>query len=79
MKKKAAPCCRGTRVGIALLARQIARDLFTNGMGQVAGRLVLTIDGPPKQDLGGWGEHSVADRIELALMRGRYHPAKKGA
>lgn len=61
------------RIGLALLARQIAMDLFTNGQGQHADRLVLVIDGPLRQDLGGLGERAVVDRIQMALMRGRYH------
>lgn len=40
------------------IAAKIARDLFTNGSGQRAQRLVLTIDGPPVRDLGGWSTMS---------------------
>lgn len=52
---------------IRQLAEEIAADLFTNGNGDRAGRLVLTIDGPPRRDLGGWGQKAMADRIEDKL------------
>jgi hypothetical protein len=62
------------RVGVALLARQIARDLFTNGNGDHAGRLVMLGDNAliVGRDLGGLSERAVVDRIEAALLRGRY-------
>lgn len=47
------------------LAERIARDLFTNGQGEHAERLVL-IDANGR-DLGGWCEQAVVDRIEGAL------------
>lgn len=47
-------------------AKMIARDLFTNGAGQRASRLVLTVDAP-HSDLGGWGEAAMADRIAVVL------------
>lgn len=47
------------------LAMKIARDLFTNGMGQIAKRLVLESD--TKSDLGGWCESAVEDRIFKTL------------
>lgn len=55
------------------LARKIARQLFTNGQGERAERLVLTIDGPfgPRsdgsRDLGGLSEKPAADLIAKAL------------
>jgi len=49
------------------LAHRIAERLFTNGQGVRAARLVLTIDGPPKRDLGGWCEEAVVDRIVEVL------------
>lgn len=52
-----------------LLAEQIARALFTNGSGDVAQRLVLTIDKPLHRDLGGWCEGAVVDKIEAAILR----------
>jgi hypothetical protein len=51
----------------AALAKNIARDLFVNGSGQYAQRLVLTRDTPTHQDLGGWSEEAMADRIEDLL------------
>ncbi len=44
-------------------AERIADDLFTNGEGQRADRLVLTVDGPPRLDLGGWSASAIADQI----------------
>lgn len=49
------------------LAMQIARDLFTNGMGQIAGRLVMETG--KKLDGCGWCESAVEDRIFAALSR----------
>lgn len=49
---------------IALL---IARDLFRNGQGQVAIRLVLELKGG--RDGGGWCRGAVVDRVEAILMR----------
>lgn len=66
-------CCRRARTGAAMLAREIARDLFTSGRGDRAERLSLIVDGEPERDVGGWSERSVVDRIETALLRGRYH------
>ncbi len=51
----------------ARLADYITEDLFTNGSGERADRLVLTIDGPPKRDLGGWGKLPFADRLRDLL------------
>ena len=51
----------------AQLAKTIARDLFTDGQGARAQRLVLTIDGPPRLDLGGLSESVVVDRIAARL------------
>lgn len=48
------------------LAMKIARDLFTNGIGQIAKRLVMESD--TKSDLGGWCESAVEDRIFSALL-----------
>ena len=50
-------------VTIHELAEQIADDLFTNGDGKRADRLVLTADGPPRRDLGGWSRRAVMDRV----------------
>lgn len=49
------------------VATLIARDLFTNGGGSRADRLVLVQDGKP-QDLGGWSMQPVIDRITRTLI-----------
>jgi hypothetical protein len=59
-------------------AEQIARDLFTNGQGERAERLVLTVDGPPAKNLGGWSEAAVIERIEQMLERTVRANAGKG-
>jgi hypothetical protein len=59
---------------IARLAQEIARDLFTNGQRQRADRLVLTIDGPPKLDLGGWSEAGATDRVRGKLTEALSSP-----
>lgn len=48
------------------LAAKIAADLFTNGQGRHADRLVLT--DKHGHDLGGWGEGPAADRIAGLLL-----------
>jgi hypothetical protein len=45
------------------IATLIVDDLFQNGTGDKAERLVLTINGPPKRDLGGWSRGPMIDRI----------------
>jgi hypothetical protein len=42
---------------------QFVDGLFTNGSGQKADRLVLTVDLKPPRDLGGWCRGAVVDRI----------------
>ena len=49
---------------IALL---IADDLFRNGQGQVAVRLVSQLEGG--RDGGGWCQGAVVDRVEAILKR----------
>lgn len=55
------------------LAALIARQLFTNGQGRLATRLVLVDESTghattaPARDLGGWGEGSVRDVIESLI------------
>lgn len=50
------------------IARLIARDLFTNGNGRRAMRLVLEPEGRRIDGgLGGWSEQAVARRIETLL------------
>lgn len=46
---------------------QCVEDLFTNGFGEKADRLVLTVDGKPPRDLGGWGRGPVRDRMHSLL------------
>lgn len=47
------------------LAERIATVLFTNGDGQMAGRLVLEM---PRGDGGGWSRLAAADQIEKILV-----------
>jgi len=51
------------------LAEQIADDLFVNGNDERAERLVLTVDGPPRRELGGWCRGVVVDRIATWLRQ----------
>lgn len=52
------------------LARRIAKELFTNGVGVKATRLVLIRDVEAGiRDLGGWAEKPLADQIERVLDR----------
>lgn len=55
--------------GARKFAEALARELFTNGSGDVAQRLVLSIDKPSHRDLGGWCEAVIIDKIEAALVR----------
>lgn len=48
-------------------ADAIVEFLFTNGAGQQADRLVLTVDQPHTHDLGGWCRQSVHDAIVAVL------------
>lgn len=56
------------------LAETIARRLFTTGFGEVAQRLVLTIDRPTQRDLGGWCEGAVADIVDASLSQAALAP-----
>lgn len=47
---------------------QIVDDLFVNSFGERADRLVLTIDGPPRRDLGGWCRQAIVDRLVALLV-----------
>jgi hypothetical protein len=47
------------------IAKQIARSLFTNGMGEKAVRLVLIDENG--RDLGGWSEQAVVTWIAKML------------
>jgi hypothetical protein len=55
---------------IRLAAEACAKDLFTNGMGQVAQRLVLELTND--QCGGGWGQGPLADAIERRLRETLY-------
>lgn len=50
------------------VAERIVARLFTNGQAEEAERLVLTVDGPPKRDLGGWGRLGARDQIVAVLL-----------
>lgn len=47
-----------------MLAERIVNEIFRNGFGDKAGRLVLMLGA---RDLGGWGEGTLTDRIEAIL------------
>lgn len=60
------------QLDLRTVATEIADALFTNGSGDRAKRLVLTIDGPPKRDLGGWTRPTTArGRRDGRILRGR--------
>jgi hypothetical protein len=61
------------------LVERIVRRLFTNGAGERAERLVLTVDGPPKRDLGGWCELAAIDQVEAVLALSTPSPAPQEA
>jgi hypothetical protein len=57
------------------LAEAITRELFTNGSGEVADRLVLVRDAPDRslkkaKNLGGWCWHSFLSVVEDHLIKG---------
>jgi len=60
-----------SRPAIDRLARDIADDLFTNGTGERATRLVLMLEDPgnPRFELGGWGIAAMAHRISTHLQQ----------
>ena len=64
---------------IGELAEQIADELFTTGDGKRADRLVLTLDGPPRRDLGGWSRRAVLDRLAAILKRARASAPEEGS
>lgn len=49
------------------LAARITAELFQNGFGDQADRLVLTVDGPPRRDFGGWNRRAVEEVIARLL------------
>lgn len=51
---------------IRKLAEKMTDDIFTNGQGSKAERLLLWNDSTTT-DLGGWSERPCADRIETML------------
>jgi hypothetical protein len=53
---------------IDALARLIADDLFVNGSGDQADRLVLWVDAD-ERNLGGWAKRAVVDRVRTHLRR----------
>jgi hypothetical protein len=57
---------RMARQDIELLADRLVSDLFVNGSGEQAHRLVLTTE--DGRELGGWGQRPVRDRIVSALL-----------
>lgn len=59
------------------IAKRIAAELFTNGRGNVAERLVLM--NQRGQDLGGWGRRPVEDVIVRVLTElfSEEHPEAK--
>lgn len=56
------------------LARRIVADLFTNGAGERAARLVLELPGGANG--GGWSERGAAYRIARTLMEADATPPK---
>ena len=61
------------RAQLEALAQEIVDDLFVNGAGQQADRLVLTTR-VVTHDLGGWGKGPMRDRILDALLRADASP-----
>ncbi len=55
---------------LAAITRQTVAHLFATGDVRLrADRLVLTIDGPPRRDMGGWCRRAVRDVIRAALEK----------
>lgn len=46
-------------------AKAIAKDLFTNGQGEIGKRLVMVDE--EEKDLGGWSETAIAGRVRKYL------------
>ena len=63
----------------AQLAARIADRLFTNGGGEKAQRLVLTVDWPSQRNLGGWCKGAVVDQITSVLLDAGAEDAEGGA
>jgi len=45
------------------VAQLLVQELFQNGNGEEAARLVLTVDTPAHRDLGGWSRLAAQNRI----------------
>lgn len=60
---------RMTRDRAVTIAAVITDHLLVNGAGDRADRLVLTVDGPPTRDLGGWSRQPLIDRIARLLQQ----------
>lgn len=61
-----------TKLGRRFLAREIVNELFTNGSGKVANRLVLFQErnmGSLERNLGGWGFKPAVDVVEDVINR----------
>jgi hypothetical protein len=56
---------------IAQIAEEFVERLFTNGGGDVADRLVLTVDAHPRRELGGWCRGAIIDRLVVLLRAQR--------
>jgi len=59
------------------IAMEIADDLFTDGTGRKARRLVMEI--VRNLDGSGWGKGAVIDRVEGVLDRRKRRPSKKAS
>jgi hypothetical protein len=63
------------------IAERITTELFTNGQGQHADRLVLTqrLGSGAEADLGGWCEGAIRDRLLHALREARADALREAA
>lgn len=55
-----------SEINVRTLARKITNELFVNGSGENADRLVLV---KGTRDLGGWGVLAACSRIEAIVRR----------
>jgi len=53
---------------IDAITQHIVDDLFVNGFGEHADRLVMTKDSDPQRPLGGWSKRAVLQRVREALL-----------
>lgn len=70
-----APLARRTDSARSALAAEIARELFTDGTGKRATRLMLTIGGWPSSS--GWSETEARDAIERVLAKSPNAPGSR--